>query len=157
MRRSVHRGAQGIRFAVTAVTLFGLLALGPATARSAQRAPVTVTFLTYVSGQAAYEAVIQNFEQAHPNIKMAVTYMQTVATLTQLETTELAAGNAPDLLATYPGCGTPISICKLAKAGFLARMVGKGWAKSLDRRVLAYSKLGPSLFTFEPTVVFDGL
>ena len=59
MRRSVHRGARGVRFAVTAATLVGLLALGPATARSAQRAQVTVTFLTYASGQASYEALIE--------------------------------------------------------------------------------------------------
>jgi raffinose/stachyose/melibiose transport system substrate-binding protein len=147
----------GVRLAVTAVAVLGLLTLGAASARTAPRAQLTITFLSYVTNQPSYSAVIQNFKRAHPNITIDVTWAPTVQTLYQLETTELAAGNAPDLLSTYPGCGTPISICKLAKAGSLGRMVGKAWARSLDRRVLSYSKLGPSLFAFEPIVVFDGL
>jgi raffinose/stachyose/melibiose transport system substrate-binding protein len=80
-----------------------------------------------------------------------------VATLYQLESTELAAGNAPDLLQTYPGCGTPISICRLAKAGYLAPMLKKSWAKKSNPLMTSYSKYGPSLFTFLPVAVFDGL
>jgi raffinose/stachyose/melibiose transport system substrate-binding protein len=94
---------------------------------------------------------------AHPDVAIDVTYTPTIQSLYQLETTELAAGNAPDLLSTYPGCGTPISICRLAKAGQLAPMLRKSWAKTLDLRVLAYSKVGPTLFAYEPSVVFDGL
>jgi raffinose/stachyose/melibiose transport system substrate-binding protein len=157
MANSRGWGANGVRFALATVASFGLLALCPAAARTAQRAQVTVTFLSYVTLQPSYSAVIQKFEQAHPNVTIDATYMTTVATLYQLETTEIAAGNAPDLLSTYPGCGTPISMCKLAKAGYLAPMLRKAWATSLDPRVLSASKLGSSLFTFEPIVVFDGL
>ena len=157
MRQSDSSRGHGVRFAVIAVALFGLLALGAAAAPTAQRAPVTLTFLGSLTGQPTYSAVIQNFERVHPNITIETTYAPTAAQLSQLVTTELAAGTAPDLFPTYPGCGTQISICKLAKAGYLAPMVGKAWAKSLDPRVLRYSKLGPTLYAFLPSVVFDGL
>ena len=157
MRQSGSSRGHGVRFAVIAVALFGLLALGAAAAPTAQRAPVTLTFLGSLTGQPTYSAVIQNFERVHPNITIETTYAPTAAQLSQLVTTELAAGTAPDLFPTYPGCGTQISICKLAKAGYLAPMVGKAWAKSLDPRVLRYSKLGPTLYAFLPSVVFDGL
>jgi raffinose/stachyose/melibiose transport system substrate-binding protein len=147
----------GVRLSVAAVALLGVLAVGAGDVQSAKRDQVTLTFLTYVTGEPAYRVMIQNFERAHPNVSIDVQYTPTVASLYQLETTELAAGNAPDLLSTYPGCGTPLSICRLVKAGYLAPMLRKAWAKSLDTRVLSYSKYGPSLLTFVPAVVFDGL
>jgi raffinose/stachyose/melibiose transport system substrate-binding protein len=142
---------------VAALVAAALPALVAGNGRAAPRDQITLTFVAYVTNQPSFDAVIKNFEQAHPNIEIAATYTATVASLYQVETTELAAGHAPDLLTTYPGCGTPVSICRLAKAGHLAPMVGKVWARSLDHRVLSYSKFGPTLFMFEPVVVFDGL
>jgi raffinose/stachyose/melibiose transport system substrate-binding protein len=157
MTRSWKRGVHGARFALAAVASVCVLAPLSPTARAVPRGSVSLTFLAYVSYQPAYAAVIPSFERAHPNITVDVTYTPTIQALYQLETTQLAAGNATDLLTTYPGCGTPISICRLAKPGDLAPMLRKAWAKRLDPRVLAYSKVGPSLFAFEPAVVFDGL
>jgi len=139
------------------IALFGLLAFAAAAAPTARRAPVTLTFLGSTSGEPAYSAVIQNFERTHPNITIKPTYIGSAATIYQVLRTQLAAGSAPDLFVTYPGCGTAISICTLAKSGYLAPMVGKAWAKSLDPRVLSYTKLGPTLYAFLPAVVFDGL
>src|SRR6478672_5309656 len=102
MRPSGSSRGHGVRLAVIAVALFGLLALGAAAAPTAQRAPVTVTFLGYVTSEPSYSAVIRNFERAHPNITIETTYAPTVASLYQLATTELAAGTAPDLLPVYP-------------------------------------------------------
>jgi raffinose/stachyose/melibiose transport system substrate-binding protein len=148
-----HRG----RLVIAAVAVLALLSLGAGDAQSAEHGQITLTALVTSTGQPSWDAVVENFERANPNITIDATFALTAQTLCQLETTELAAGNAPDILATYPGCGTPISICKLAKAGDLAPMVGKAWAKSLDPRVLTYSKSGPTLYMYLPTAVFDGL
>src|SRR5262245_43796825 len=113
MRSLGSRGHHGGRLAIAAIALLVLLALGPGEARSAKRGQVTLTALAYVTNQPSFSAMIQNFERRNPSITIDVTYAPTVATLYQLETTELAAGNAPDILQTYPGCGTPISMCKL--------------------------------------------
>jgi raffinose/stachyose/melibiose transport system substrate-binding protein len=153
----VSRLGPARRLAVVALVFLGLLAVGAGDVRTAERDQITLTMLASVTGEPAYRVMIQNFERAHPSITIQPTYAPTVASVYQLVTTELAAGNAPDLLPAYPGCGTPISICRLAKAGYLAPMIGKAWAKKLDHRVLSYSKLGPTLFTFLPAVVFDGL
>ena len=64
--------------------------------------------------------LIANFERAYPNIEVDATFAPNNAALYQLLTTQLAAGNAPDVFVTYPGCGTPISVCMLAKSGYLA-------------------------------------
>jgi len=157
MTRSRTGRVHGARCALAAVVSVCVLASSSATAQAVSKGSVTLTFLTYVSYQSTYAVIIPSFERAHPDITVDVTYTPTIQSLYQLETTQLAAGNATDLLATYPGCGTPISICRLAKAGDLAPMLRKAWAKRLDPRVLAYSKVGPSLFAFEPAVIFDGL
>ena len=101
--------------------------------------------------------LIPNFERADPNIKIDVTYTPTVALMYQLETTELAAGSAPDLLTTEPGCGTPIAVCVLGKAGDLAPMVNKPWAKRSLPLVTSKNKHGGALVAFEPQVSPFGL
>src|SRR5262245_945327 len=94
-----------------------ILAAGEA--RPTARAPVTITMLRQAVNEPADAAVVANFERAYPKIKVRMTYMPTTPTLVQLELIELAAGNAPDLLTTSLGCGSPVGICELAKAGDL--------------------------------------
>src|SRR3954463_9146959 len=97
--------------------------------------------------------VIANFERAYPNIRVEATFAPTTPTLYQLLRTQLAAGNAPDYFVTYPGCGTPISVCVLAKAGHLASMGNKPWAlKRSVPLVTAKDKQGKVLFAFTPIV-----
>ncbi len=151
------------RLAVISLATLCVLGLGASDARPAKRSAVTISLLANVSGQAGYELLIPNFERVYPNITVNVTYTPSVPVLYQLETTELAAGNAPDLIATYPGCGTPISICTLARSGYLAAMVKKQWANRSLPLVTSASKYGQGLFGFElnvnPFAVFtnDGL
>ena len=156
-QRTVRQGSR-TRQAAGGLALVALLALLAVGAGSAAQPKVRVTLLVALTGQPAYSAVIENFERAHPNITIELAPAPaTAATYNQLLITELAAGNAPELFATYPGCGTLISVCRLAKAGYLAPMVRKPWAKSLDPRVLRYSKVGPTLYAYLPQVVFEGL
>ena len=111
---------------------------------------ITISMLAVANGQPGYQALIANFERAYPNITINATFVSTVAVLEQLETTELAAGNAPDILATYPGCGTPISICVLARGGYLAPMINVPWARRGLPFVTSVEKYGQGLFAFLP-------
>jgi raffinose/stachyose/melibiose transport system substrate-binding protein len=120
-------------------------------------ATVTVSMLANFVGQPGYQVLIANFERVHPDIKIDVQYAGTNADLYRLETTQLAAGNGPDLFVTYPGCGTPISICTLAKSGYLAPMVKKPWAKRSVPLVTSMDKMGPGLFAFTPIVSLYGV
>ena len=60
--------------------------------------------------QPAFQVLIANFERVYPNIVVDATYAAQASTLNQLELTELAAGNAPDLLSTSLGCGSPLAV-----------------------------------------------
>jgi raffinose/stachyose/melibiose transport system substrate-binding protein len=118
--------------------------------------PVTITLLTNSNNQAGFEVLVANFERAYPEIQVNVTYA-TMTVLDQLETTELAAGNAPDLLFVEPGCGSPISVCGLGPAGDLAAMVKEPWVKRTLPLVTSLSKFGAGLFGFEPILTPEGM
>ena len=137
-----------------------MLALGAGSAAApAKRAhTVTISMLRIVNSKPAWDALIPNFERAYPNIKIAVTYTPSNTSMYELETTELAAGNAPDILSTDPGCGTPVAVCVLGKAGYLAPMVDKPWAKKRSLPlVTSKNKDGGALVAFEPQVTPNGV
>jgi len=157
MSRWPHGGAR----LIAALVSFGLLTLvvGAGEARPAKSDTVTIGMLITVNSKPGWDAMIANFERAYPNIRVDITYVASTTALYQLETTELAAGNAPELLGTSPGCGTPIAVCVLAKAGYLAGMPNKPWAKRTRSvpQVLAYGKYGPRLLGFVPQVAPFGI
>ena len=139
------------RLALLALVSLAALAIGPA-ARPTAGDAVTLSMVAYTNQLPALNVVIPNFERVYPNVKINVTYAGTIASLQQLETTELAAGSAPDLLTVQPACGTPISVCVLGKYGDLAPMVSKPWVKWLVPLVTSADKYGAGLFTFSAQI-----
>jgi raffinose/stachyose/melibiose transport system substrate-binding protein len=126
------------------------LGLGASEARPAGSDHVTISMLALQNAQTAYDALISNFEHAYPNITVEPTYTSTSSVLFQLETTELAAGSAPDVLYTLPGSGSPVSIVELARAGDLAPMINAPWTKRSPRAFTSLDKNGPVLYAFTP-------
>jgi len=126
-------------------------------AHPARRAPITLNLYSYVILEPGYDGLIPNFEHAYPNVAISPTFAPTVAALYQLTTTELAAGNGPDLIPTNPGCGSPVSICVLAKASYLAPLLKQPWTKWSLPLLTSASKYGRGLYAFIPTVSFEGI
>ena len=118
---------------------------------------MTISVLSSVILQPGLDVLIQNFERVNPNITVQATYAPTGAALNQVELTELAAGNAPDVLAVTPGCHSALAVCELANAGYLAPMVGKPWVKRSIRTVTSLDKNGKALYAFEPVVNVQGV
>jgi raffinose/stachyose/melibiose transport system substrate-binding protein len=141
--------------AVLAGAVFAL-GLGASGARPAGSDQVTISMLTHNDQEPGWSALIKNFESAYPNITVNATYLSNAA-LEQLETTELAAGTAPDLLKVDPGCGTPVAVCVLAKAGDLAPMIDAPWVKWSLRFVTSADKHDGALYAFEPIVTPVGM
>jgi raffinose/stachyose/melibiose transport system substrate-binding protein len=133
------------------------LVVGASAARPARSDTLTITFLANITAKPAFDSLIPSFEREFPNITVNVTYAPTLTAQYQITTTELAAGNAPDAFVTWPGCGTPISVCRLAKAGDLASMPKKSWTKRSSSVVLAASKYGVRLYTYSQTVTLEGI
>jgi raffinose/stachyose/melibiose transport system substrate-binding protein len=150
------RGRPAVAVVAAAVVVFGL-GLGASEARPGGSDQVTLSMLALPQAQAGLQVLVPNFERVYPNITVNVTYVPNAAVLYQLETTELAAGNGPDLLSTIPGCGTPVSICVLAKAGELAPMVDKRWLRWSLPLVISADKYGQGLFAFTPTLALEGI
>jgi raffinose/stachyose/melibiose transport system substrate-binding protein len=146
-----------VRFAgiAVAVAVF-VLGVGASEARPARSDQVTISMLS-VGSMPAWQVLVPNFERVYPNITVNVTGAGSTTGLYQLEETELAAGNAPDLLTTYPGRGTPVSVCVLAEAGYLAPMVKKPWVRRSLPLVTSADKCGAGLYDFSPQVAPIGV
>jgi raffinose/stachyose/melibiose transport system substrate-binding protein len=139
---------------MVAVSVGTLLALGPGAsgARPASSDQVTISLLAVGSNQPAFDVLIPDFERHYPDITVVPTYAGSSDILYQLEPTELAAGNAPDVLQTTPGCGTPNAVCELGKAGDLAPMIAVPWAKRSPRLLTSLEKYRAGLVAFTPNV-----
>jgi len=113
--------------------------------------------LVGITAKPAYDVLIPKFERVFPNIKIDITYAPSTNDLYQLETVELAAAHGPDLLTTQPGSGTPVSVTKLAKAGYLAPMIAKPWVRRSLPLITSADKYGAGLFSFTPALSFWGV
>ena len=147
MGRSRSRMGHRAALVIAAVAVSGLLSIGVgagAARTDSQSDRLKISMLITNNSKPAWEVLIPSFERAYPNLSVDITYAKDNTTLYQLEATELAGGNAPDILTTTPGCGTTIAICTLAKAGYLAGMPNKPWAKKARAvpLVTGYSKYG---------------
>jgi raffinose/stachyose/melibiose transport system substrate-binding protein len=151
---SIRRRRTAVAVVAAALLVFGLV---PGGARPAGSDHVTLSYITTAQSQATYSVLVPNFERAYPNITLNVTYAPTVQVEYQLVMTELAAGNGPDLIPAGPGCGSPISLCVLAKDGYLAPLVKAPWVKRSPRILVSADKFGQGLFIFSSSVLFEGL
>jgi raffinose/stachyose/melibiose transport system substrate-binding protein len=133
------------------------LSLGAATALPSQGGSVTIGLITIAANKPAFDVLIPNFERVYPSITVEPTYAPNGTVLYQLEATELAAGDAPDILQTTPGCGAPNALCTLAKAGELAPMIAVPWARRSIRLLTSLEKNGAGLYAFTPNVSPFGL
>ena len=115
---------------------------------------VRIRFLAIVLAKPAFDVLIPNFERAYPDINVDVTYEAGNADIEQLETIQLAAGTAPDVLWVDPSgsCGRLGTVCTLASAGNLVPMGGKPWLKSSAPEIIAAAKHGGVLVAYTPIV-----
>src|SRR6266542_2191722 len=156
MRKATHRKTAFAASLITAAALsVGMAAAGATGAKRADQ--ITLSMVTLANQQTAWQVLIPNFERVYPNIKVNISYAANNTQLYQLETTQLAAGNAPDILAATPGQGTPNAVSTLAKAGYLAPMIGKPWAKRLVAPVTSRDKVGKALYAYTPGIGLYGV
>jgi raffinose/stachyose/melibiose transport system substrate-binding protein len=142
------------RIGVLALAVVALVASAAGTARSSRSDQITITMIASSIDQPGWQVLIANFERVFPDITVNITYLPSASTV---EPTELATGNAPDLLSVQPGCGALTSVCVLAKDGYLAPMLKVPWAKRSWSLATSLMKYGQGLFAFEPGVSFMGM
>ena len=99
-----------------------------AAAQASQQVTISLSFIATGSEQMA--PLVNDFQKVNPNIKVNVQYLPQ-ATLGQATVTALQAGNAPDVLYTNGGTGQLHSVFSLGKAGYLADLAQRAWAKDV--------------------------
>ncbi|MDX6486141.1 MAG: raffinose/stachyose/melibiose transport system substrate-binding protein [Gaiellaceae bacterium] len=148
-------------FRVMVVAASAVVALSVAVASNARPAArgdtVTISMMALYSAQPGLDVVIANFERVYPQIKVSATYAGSVVDIYQLETTQLRAGSAPDILYLQAGCGSPVAICTLARSGYLAPLLAKRWVRWSLPLLTSADKYGKGLYGFTATVAVYGI
>jgi raffinose/stachyose/melibiose transport system substrate-binding protein len=124
------------------------LGIGASEARPVGSDQVTINMIWPSSDASTLPVLIANFERVYPSISVNVAYV-CLSGGGAFELTELAAGNGPDVICDFPGCGMEPALCDLAKAGNLAPLVDAPWVKRSLPLVTSLSKVGPVLYGFE--------
>jgi len=140
-----------------AVAVLSVLGLGADEAKPAGNDQITISLITFGIFQPAFQVLIPNFERVYPNITVNAQYEPTGTALFQVEPTELAAGNGPDLISLFPGCGEPVSMCVLGEEHALMPLVRAPWTKRSLPLVVSLSKVGPVLYAFDPGISLMGM
>jgi raffinose/stachyose/melibiose transport system substrate-binding protein len=78
-----------------------------------------------------WDAMIAAFEQANPDITITPTYVD-ATTEGNLLTTDIAAGNAPDLVYLGDGYSSAIGLQRIANAGDLVDLTSQPWVKNFS-------------------------
>jgi raffinose/stachyose/melibiose transport system substrate-binding protein len=118
---------------VSVVCASGLLvtgACGSDDGGGGDNGPVTLRFVAGQSVKAGWDPMVQSFNKAHTDIKVDVQYLES-AKLGQIVSTQIQAGNPPDIVYANPGSGggaAGLDLYKLAKAGQLEPLPNEPWA-----------------------------
>jgi raffinose/stachyose/melibiose transport system substrate-binding protein len=131
-KSSPRRRWLGVAAAMVVVSLAALVA-GVSTTRANTRATVTLKVIAQSNGQGnpQLQAVFDKFEQKNPNIKIDATYLPIGDTYANTLRTQLRGGNAPDVFYVTPGSGGLQALLPLAKAGYVADLTKRPWAKKI--------------------------
>jgi raffinose/stachyose/melibiose transport system substrate-binding protein len=100
---------------------------------SARTHAVTLKVAAQSNGQGnpQLQSVFDKFQAKNPDIKIEATYLPIGDTYANTLRTQLRGGNAPDVFYVTPGSGGLQSVLPLAKAGYVADLSSRPWAKTI--------------------------
>jgi raffinose/stachyose/melibiose transport system substrate-binding protein len=137
-----------LSFALTALTAGSLVLAGCSNDPGGSSAKNTVTFFATTDYRDAYQVIIKDFEAEHPGVKVKVTFVGG-NDMEATENTQLAAGNAADVLAVQPGTGgNLISVGSLTKGGHLADLSNESWAKEVPAALKPVVAVGSKTYMY---------
>ena len=122
---------------------------GPTTLR------VAASFAT-PADKAALAAVISDFTRTHADIKVNVTYTP-IAQYDQVLGTQIAGGNAPDLMYVQPGAAHTTGAIPLAKKGALLDLSDQSWTKRIPASMRGLVTEGGKVYAWPQEISFEGM
>jgi raffinose/stachyose/melibiose transport system substrate-binding protein len=135
--------------AALAVVAAAALTAGVGVTDAKTQATVTLKFIAQSTGQGGngpMSAVIANFEKAYPDIKVEQEYLPIGTTYANALRTRLQSGNAPDVFYVSSGSGGLQSVLPLARAGFIADLAKRPWAKRVPANARSLYYIGNKLY-----------
>ena len=129
MRRSMWLASLAVVVAVVVVASTASAATRATTAGPDPSKTGTLKLAWISELRPGMEALVKNFNNAYPNVKVEATYTP-FSTYTQLVPTQLQAGNGPDLMWLTPGFGIT-SVYPLGSQGRLLDLSGSPWQKRI--------------------------
>src|SRR4051794_1281014 len=105
MSRLRSGGHHRTRVVVASIAALGTLAVGASgsDARPVKSNAITISMMAVNTQKPGFDVLNANFERVYPDIEIDATYPAGTVR-DQLELTQLAAGNAADVLSVSPGC-----------------------------------------------------
>jgi raffinose/stachyose/melibiose transport system substrate-binding protein len=132
-KQSSHRRRWSSLAVALAVVATVALVTGVGVTSANTKATVTLKVLAQSNGQGnpQLQQVFDMFQRANPSIKIDATYLPIGTTYANTLRTQLRGGNAPDVFYVTPGSGGLQSLLPFAKAGYVADLSKRPWAKKI--------------------------
>jgi raffinose/stachyose/melibiose transport system substrate-binding protein len=158
-RKSSPRRWTTLAATLAAVTAAALVA-GVGVTSANPNATVTLKVLAQSTGQGGnqqVQAVIANFEKANPDINVEAEYLPIGTTYANSLRTRLQGGNAPDVFYVTPGSGGLQAVLPLARAGYVADLSSRPWAKRVPANSRSMYFIGNRLYAVPIQIVPVGV
>jgi len=111
----------------------------------------TLSFLSPWT-QAQTQPMIDAYAEEAPDVTLNVTYVAGNENAQQLLTTQLAAGNGPDVFYLNPGAGSTTSVGQLAEAGYLLDLSDRDWADGVEEPYRSFLSYDDALYAYPSTI-----
>jgi raffinose/stachyose/melibiose transport system substrate-binding protein len=166
LRRQESKRLNG-RGGIAAITcaLLALVACGgsspstsntPASVSTSIDTPVTLTAMFPSNYVVPFKVVTDDFTKANPNVRFNVQPLAS-ASIPQLMTTQLRAGNAADILFFNAGRGNTLGVLNFAASGYLVDLAGRPFQKLLIPQQLQGVQDGKHLWAAPTQILTIGL
>ena len=109
----------------------------------------TLSIIASGSQQTALDELIVEFEDAHPDVSINASYAPNQELQTSVRT-QLAGGNAPDIVGVYPGNGSAMSMVQLSDAGMLEDLSDQEWTQSIPDGFRSAFENEDGIYVFSP-------
>jgi raffinose/stachyose/melibiose transport system substrate-binding protein len=151
---------RGLGLVALLTAALAMLAVGAEGTQAKPQQQVTLRLMAQSTGQGGnqqFQAVIDNFEKAYPNIDIEAEYLPIGTTYANALRTRLRSGNAPDVFYVTSGSGGLASVLPLASAGFVANLADRPWAKRVPVNSRPLYTIGRRLYAVPIQVVPVGV
>ena len=109
----------------------------------------TLSIIASGSQQTALDTLIGEFEELHPDVSINISYAPNQELQTSVRT-QLAGGNAPDIVGVYPGNGSAMSMVQLSDAGMLEDLSEQEWTETIPDGFRSAFENKDGVYVFSP-------